>query len=194
MFQSYSCRENVVYPIFEEKQLPEIAIPVELKEKSEIKDHLKEGDDDAAKNQNSNFTPSASTPLVSSTPVPSSSSSQNSEKDFLTKLMKKIDRKIQKSVPKRKCPSDYESTKKNSPPCKKKKFQTSLTTPKISQRTLSTTKISKDRSKKILKKSSEPVSHPQLSKRALDRFEKEFLPSNLSRSQKRIQQIKKQGK
>ena len=81
------------------------------------------------------------------------------EQEFFQKLMKKIDKKFQKLPTKRKLNEDLPP---KSPPSKK--------------------------TKPILIKK-EPKSSKQLSKRAIDRFDREFLPSNLSKSKTRLKKL-----
>lgn len=81
------------------------------------------------------------------------------EQEFFQKLMKKIDKKIQKLSTKRKLSED---SPPKSPPSKKSKSISIKKEPKLSK---------------------------QLSKRAIDRFDREFLPSNLSKSKSRLKKL-----
>ena len=89
----------------------------------------------------------------------SKKSEKPEEKEFFQKLMKKIDKKIQKIPTKKK---SIENSPPESPSTKKTKDFPIKKESKISK---------------------------QLSKRAIDRFDREFLPSNLSKSKSRLKKL-----
>ena len=151
MFQPRLYRENIIYPLFEkiEKGKERDHRPKEetTSQEEEVKDRV--GDKEI------------------SAPSPTVVVEKDSEEKFLSQLMKKIDRKIQKSNLKRKI-DENPAIEESFPPKKKTKLTSAVKEAKVPPR--------------------------QLSKRALTRFNKEFLPANLSKSQKRIKRIEKLAK
>ena len=156
MFQPVLYRENLIHPLFEKIG--------KGKERDRSAEETK-GKNQEIKETSEDFPKKSDTP----TPVPvvvEKGKDYNSEEKFLSQLMKKIDRKIQKSNPKRKI-IENSSIEESSPPKKKTRLASPAKEVKVPR---------------------------QLSKRALSRFNKEFLPANLSKSQKRIKQIEKLAK
>ena len=104
------------------------------------------------------------------------------EKNFLGKLMKKIDKKLQS---KRKIEeSNFDQVDESFLPEKKK--------PKIiKNQKIKTQEISKGKKKLLI---DTKQNTKQLSKKALSKFNAEFLPSALSKSQNRLRKLKDQQK
>ena len=161
MFQPRLYRENLVYPLFEKIEKGK-EILKEGKERDRPKEETAEGETQEVKDCIAKEIPIATPPI----PIVVEKG-KDSEEKFLSQLMKKIDRKIQKSNLKRKI-VENPAIEESFPPKKKTKLASPVKEVKVPPR--------------------------QLSKRALARFNKEFLPANLSKSQKRIKQIEKQAK
>ena len=178
MFKSHSYRENIAFPNNfwqEEGAFQDNLTQIKRKQEEEKKEGEKEEEKSGKKKEQiskkkdsfQNFKDSTNnTEDKKGTKRDISNPEKELFQTLMEKIDKKIDKKIQKSGDKRKNPEEATISKEIPQPKK----------PKIS---------------KVKKETKLPR---QLSKRAIDRFNKEFLSSNLSTSKKRIQKIEKEGR
>lgn len=167
MFKSHSYRENIAFPNNSWQGEEAFQVKRKQKEGEGKKEEEKKEQISEKKDSFQNFKDSDTTDTGDKKGTKRDIS--NPEKEFFQTLMKKIDKKIDKKIQK-------SGDKRKNP----EKVPISKEIPQVKK-----AKISKVKKEVKLPR--------QLSKRAIDRFNKEFLSSSLSQSKKRIQKIEKGG-